>query len=132
MASNESFYTSTTCLDFVNSLSIATLLLIGTFLFPDNKNDWLGLMVPFFLFIFRLLPTISNLNTLRIKLKGISPYIDRFKNFEQISEENEEFHGSESIDSINSKIEIKNLDFRFSNSDSFSLSDINLNIENSK
>ncbi len=68
-------------LTLLNSLSIAALLLIGTFLFPDNKNDWLGLMVPFFLFIFRLLPTINSLNTLRIKLKGMTPYIDRFNNF---------------------------------------------------
>lgn len=119
-------------LTLLNSFSIATLLLIGTFLFPDNRNDWLGLMVPFFLFIFRLLPTISSLNTLRIKLKGISPYIDRFKNFEQISKENEDFHGLAPIKSIDSSIEIKNLNFQFSETDSFSLHDINLDIEKFK
>lgn len=115
-------------LTLLNSLSIATLLLIGTFLFPDNKNDWVGLMVPFFLFIFRLLPTISSLNNLRIKLKGISPYIERYTSFEKISKENEDFHGTLPIESINNSIEIKNLYFRFSKNDSFSLNDINLDI----
>ena len=94
-------------LTLLNSLSIATLLLIGTFLFPDNKNDWLGLMVPFFLFIFRLLPTINSLNTLRIKLKGMSPYIDRFNHFDLVSKENEEFNGTKPIKSIKNSIEVK-------------------------
>ena len=119
-------------LTLLNSLSIAALLLIGTFLFPDNKNDWLGLMVPFFLFIFRLLPTINSLNTLRIKLKGMTPYIDRFNNFNYISKENEEFHGTEPIESIEKNIVIKNLSFRFSNSDAFSLNNIDLEIEKFK
>tara|TARA_X000000368_G_scaffold50997_1_gene36442 strand:+ start:3065 stop:4864 length:1800 start_codon:yes stop_codon:yes gene_type:complete len=119
-------------LTLLNSLSIAALLLIGTFLFPDNKNDWLGLMVPFFLFIFRLLPTINSLNTLRIKLKGMTPYIDRFNNFNYISKENEEFHGTEPIESIEKNIVIKNLSFRFSNSDAFSLNNIDLEIEKYK
>ncbi len=115
-------------LTLLNSLSIAALLLIGTFLFPDNKNDWLGLMVPFFLFIFRLLPTISSLNNLRIKLKGISPYIERYTNFEQISKENEDFHGTSDIESIKNGIEIRNLYFQFSEADSFSLKDVSLDI----
>ncbi len=119
-------------LTLLNSLSIAALLLIGTFLFPDNKNDWLGLMVPFFLFIFRLLPTINSLNTLRIKLKGMTPYIDRFNNFNYISKENEEFHGTKPIESIEKNIVIKNLSFRFSNSDAFSLNSIDLEIEKYK
>ena len=119
-------------LTLLNSLSISALLVIGTFLFPNNKNDWLGLMVPFFLFIFRLLPTINSLNTLRIKLKGMTPYIDRFNNFNYISKENEEFHGTEPIESIDRNIVIKNLSFRFSSTDAFSLNNINLEIEKYK
>ena len=113
-------------LNLLNSLSIASLLFIGTILFPDNKNDWLGLMIPFFLFIFKLLPTVNSLNSLRIKLKGVAPYLDRFHNFELISADNEEFSGNKSISEIKDSIEIKNLSFNFNNSDSFSLKDINI------
>ena len=113
-------------LNLLNSLSIASLLFIGTILFPDNKNDWLGLMIPFFLFIFKLLPTVNSLNSLRIKLKGVAPYLDRFHNFELISADNEEFSGNQSISEIKDSIEIKNLSFNFNNSDSFSLKDINI------
>tara|TARA_Y100001958_G_scaffold158902_1_gene158314 strand:- start:6279 stop:8078 length:1800 start_codon:yes stop_codon:yes gene_type:complete len=113
-------------LNLLNSLSIASLLFIGTILFPDNKNDWLGLMIPFFLFIFKLLPTVNSLNSLRIKLKGVAPYLDRFHNFELISADNEEFSGNKSISEIKNSIEIKNLSFNFNNSDSFSLKDINI------
>ncbi len=119
-------------LTLLNSLSIAALLLIGTFLFPDNKNDWLGLMVPFFLFIFRLLPTINSLNTLRIKLKGMSPYIDRFNHFDLVSKDNEEFNGTKSIESIKNNIEVRDLDFKFSNTDAFSLDKVNLKLEKSE
>ena len=105
-------------LNLLNSLSIASLLFIGTILFPDNKNDWLGLMIPFFLFIFKLLPTVNSLNSLRIKLKGVAPYLDRFHNFELISADNEEFSGNQSISEIKDSIEIKNLSFNFNNSDS--------------
>ena len=119
-------------LTLLNSLSIAALLLIGTFLFPDNKNDWLGLMVPFFLFIFRLLPTINSLNTLRIKLKGMSPYIDRFNHFDLVSKDNEEFNGTKSIQSIKNSIEVKDLSFKFSNTDAFSLDKVNLKLEKSE
>ena len=119
-------------LTLLNSLSIATLLLIGTFLFPDNKNDWLGLMVPFFLFIFRLLPTINSLNTLRIKLKGMSPYIDRFNHFDLVSKENEEFNGTKPIKSIKYSIEVRDLSFKFTNSDAFSLNNVNLKLEKFK
>tara|TARA_B100001250_G_scaffold411872_1_gene441602 strand:- start:1502 stop:3301 length:1800 start_codon:yes stop_codon:yes gene_type:complete len=119
-------------LTLLNSLSIAALLLIGTFLFPDNKNDWLGLMVPFFLFIFRLLPTINSLNTLRIKLKGMSPYIDRFNHFDLVSKDNEEFNGTKSIESIKTNIEIRDLSFKFSNTDAFSLDKVNLKLEKSE
>ena len=113
-------------LNLLNSLSIASLLFIGTILFPDNKNDWLGLMIPFFLFIFKLLPTVNSLNSLRIKLKGVAPYLDRFHNFELISADNEEFSGNQSISEIKDSIEIKNLSFNFNNSDSFSLKVINI------
>ena len=119
-------------LTLLNSLSIAALLLIGTFLFPDNKNDWLGLMVPFFLFIFRLLPTINSLNTLRIKLKGMSPYIDRFNHFDLVSKDNEEFNGTKSIESIKTNIEVRDLSFKFSNTDAFSLDKVNLKLEKSE
>ena len=119
-------------LTLLNSLSIATLLLIGTFLFPDNKNDWLGLMVLFFLFIFRLLPTINSLNTLRIKLKGMSPYIDRFNHFDLVSKENEEFNGTKPIKSIKNSIEVRDLSFKFTNSDAFSLNNVNLKLEKFK
>ena len=119
-------------LTLLNSLSIAALLLIGTFLFPDNKNDWLGLMVPFFLFIFRLLPTINSLNTLRIKLKGMSPYIDRFNHFDLVSKANEEFNGAKSIKSIKTSIEVRDLSFKFSNTDAFSLDKVNLKLEKSE
>lgn len=119
-------------LTLLNSLSIATLLLIGTFLFPDNKNDWLGLMVPFFLFIFRLLPTINSLNTLRIKLKGMSPYIDRYNHFDLVSKENEEFNGTKPIQSIKNSIEVRDLSFKFRNSDAFSLNNVNLKLEKFK
>lgn len=113
-------------LTLINSLSIAMLLFIGTFLFPDNKNDWIGLMVPFFLFIFRLLPTVNSLNNLRIKLKGVIPYVDRFYNFELLSKDNEEFFGSKKIENIHKSIEFKNVSFSFNDTDRFSLDEINL------
>jgi len=108
----------------LNTYSITLLLFIGTILFPSDRNDWLSLMIPFLFLIFKLMPTISNLNNARIKLRSVRPYFERIDNFLANNSSLVKF-GTSKIESIES-IQLKNLNFNFSNNNLFSLQDINL------
>lgn len=108
----------------LNTYSITLLLFIGTVLFPENRNDWLSLMIPFLFLIFKLMPTIGNLNNTRIKYKSIKPYYERIQNF--ISTNSEELvFGNHKIKSLNT-ILLDDVSFSFSDEDSFSLRNINI------
>ena len=62
----------------------------------------------------------------------MSPYIDRFNHFDLVSKENEEFNGTKPIKSIKNSIEVRDLSFKFTNSDAFSLNNVNLKLEKFK
>ena len=109
----------------LNTYSITLLLFIGTILFPSDRNDWLSLMIPFLFLIFKLMPTISNLNNARIKLRSVRPYFERIDNFLDNNNFSSVKFGTSKIESIKS-IRLKNLNFNFSNNNLFSLQDINL------
>tara|TARA_B100001093_G_scaffold519839_1_gene610850 strand:- start:8314 stop:10104 length:1791 start_codon:yes stop_codon:yes gene_type:complete len=109
----------------LNTYSITLLLFIGTILFPSDRNDWLSLMIPFLFLIFKLMPTISNLNNSRIKLRSVRPYFERIDNFLANNNFSSVNFGASKIESIES-IQLKNLNFNFSNNNLFSLQDINL------
>ena len=108
----------------LNTYSITLLLFIGTVLFPENRNDWLSLMIPFLFLIFKLMPTIGNLNNTRIKYKSIKPYYERIQNFISTNSEKLVF-GNHKIESLNT-ILLDDVSFSFSDEDSFSLRNINI------
>ena len=67
--------------NFVNSFGIATLLIAGTFVFRDQDNNWTALLIPFLILLFKLLPAISQVNSLRVYIESNFVYIERIKNF---------------------------------------------------
>lgn len=109
----------------LNTYSITLLLFIGTILFPSDRSDWLSLMIPFLFLIFKLMPTISNLNNARIKLRSVKPYFERIDHFLNNDSSSSVEFGNKTIDNIES-IRLKDLSFSFSNNSLFSLKGINL------
>ena len=65
----------------INAVSIALLLIIGSYVIDQPSDDWLPLMVPFIIIIFRLISPINSLNSIRIRIEGIVPDIYRIKVF---------------------------------------------------
>ena len=109
----------------LNTYSITLLLFIGTILFPSDRSDWLSLMIPFLFLIFKLMPTISNLNNARIKLRSVKPYFERVDHFLNNESSSSVEFGNKKIDNIES-IRLEDLSFSFSNNSLFSLKGINL------
>ena len=71
------------------------------------------------------MPTISNLNNARIKLRSVKPYFERVDHFLNNDSSSSVEFGNKTIDNIES-IRLEDLSFSFSNNSLFSLKGINL------
>ena len=64
-----------------NAIAIALLLIAGTFIIDKPVEEWIALMVPFVIIVFRLSVPINSLNTLRIRIEGIYPDLLRILDY---------------------------------------------------
>ncbi len=112
--------------NFVNSFGIATLLIAGTFVFRDQDNNWTALLIPFLILLFKLLPAISQVNSLRVYIESNFVYIERIKNFLSLKHLLID-HGEKEFGELKNSIIYKNVNFKYDNSN-FSLQNFNLEI----
>tara|TARA_B100001109_G_scaffold255543_1_gene259142 strand:+ start:5525 stop:7315 length:1791 start_codon:yes stop_codon:yes gene_type:complete len=113
----------------INAVSIALLIILGTLFINVSIDQWLPLMVPFIIIIFRLVGPINSLNSLRVKLEGVLPDFSRIISFVEDASQNSTSNGSKIFDSLNKRIVFENVDFKFSKSRKFQIKNLNLDIE---
>ena len=113
----------------INAVSIALLIILGTLFINVSIDQWLPLMVPFIIIIFRLVGPINSLNSLRVKLEGVLPDFSRIISFVEDASQNSTSNGSKIFDSLNQRIVFENVDFKFSKSRKFQIKNLNLDIE---
>ena len=110
----------------INAVSIALLLIIGSYVIDQPSDDWLPLMVPFIIIIFRLISPINSLNSIRIRIEGIVPDIYRIKGFLVSSSKSIRKDGDLNFENLSSEIKIKNLNFKYLDDRKFNIQNINL------
>ena len=110
----------------INAVSIALLLIIGSYVIDQPSDDWLPLMVPFIIIIFRLISPINSLNSIRIRIEGIIPDIYRIKGFLVSSSKGIRKDGDLNFENLSSEIKIKNLSFKYLDDRKFNIQNINL------
>lgn len=115
--------------NFVNTLSIAFLLIVGSFLFESQSSTWTIMLIPFLVLLFKILPLVSTLNNLRVQMESTKPYFDRLNNFFEIKTNAMNDNLLEKF-SFNNTIEFKNISFSLNKKRI--LSDINFKIFKNK
>lgn len=110
----------------INAVSIALLLIVGTYVIDQPSEDWLPLMVPFIIIIFRLISPINSLNSIRIRIEGIIPDIHRIRNFAITSGSRENKFETKDFKNLNSEIRFENLSFKYKDDRKFNIDNINL------
>ncbi len=99
--------------NLVNTLSIAALLLAGSFLFANQSNTWTVMLIPFLVLLFKILPMVASLNGLRVAIESNKPFIERLENF--ISENNDSEEKNKSNYQFANCIEFDDVSFNFEN-----------------
>ncbi len=116
----------------INAVSIALLLILGTYVIDQPSEDWLPLMVPFIIIIFRLISPINSLNSIRIRIEGIIPDIHRIRNFVISSSSSENKFETLEFKNLNSEIRFENLSFKYKDDRKFNIDNINLTFPKNK
>ena len=107
-----------------NATSIALLLIAGTFIIDQPVEDWVPLMVPFVIIVFRLAAPINSLNALRIRIEGLFPDFVKVVNYLDDSKSQKYKDGSERFEKLDKEIKFTNLNFSYG--ETFKLKNINL------
>ena len=104
---------------FFNTFSIGLLLMFGTYLFRNEDKTWLVMLIPFLVLLFKILPSISSLNALRININSNYPYVERVEEF--IKRDLTNVEKPEGLIEMNfkDKIKINNLKFGYDNNSIF-------------
>tara|TARA_B100001540_G_scaffold91333_1_gene82550 strand:+ start:1643 stop:3457 length:1815 start_codon:yes stop_codon:yes gene_type:complete len=110
----------------LNAVSIAILLILGTYFIDLPLDEWLPLMVPFIIIIFRLVGPINSLNSIRVKIEGVIPDLLRVLNFLESSQEKEQEEGEDEFIKFNKEINFENIHFQYSEDREFNLENLNL------
>jgi len=97
----------------INSISIAFLLIAGTYIINQPLEDWIPLMVPFVIIIFRLISPINSLNSIRIRIEGVYPDLIKVLEFLDTSKLKNYEIGKEEFSKLETNIIIKNLKFSY-------------------
>lgn len=116
----------------INAVSIALLLIVGTYVIDQPSEDWLPLMVPFIIIIFRLISPINSLNSIRIRIEGIIPDIHRIRNFVISSSSRKNKFETLEFKNLNSEIRFENLSFKYKDDRKFNIDNINLTFPKNK
>ena len=110
-----------------NATSIALLLIAGTYIIDQPIEDWIPLMVPFVIIVFRLAAPINSLNSLRIRIEGMFPDFVKVLNFLDESKGQVFKDGDKEFENL--KKEIKFVDLEFSYGENFKLRNINISFK---
>jgi len=113
----------------INAVSIALLLILGTYFLNLPLDQWLPLMVPFIIIIFRLVGPINQLNSMRIKLEGVVPDLIRVINFTEKSEEKDQSEGEVYFENFEKEIKLSDISFKYDGDREFNLKISNLRIQ---
>ena len=100
---------------FFNTFSIGLLLMFGTYLFRNEDKTWLVMLIPFLVLLFKILPSISSLNALRININSNYPYVERVEEFIKRDLTNVEKPDNLIEMNFKDKIKINNLKFGYDN-----------------
>ncbi len=73
--------------NFINSFSIAMLIILGAYIFRSQDESWTVLLIPFLVLLFKVLPTISQINNTRNIIESNYVYNDRIQRFLDLEEE---------------------------------------------
>lgn len=100
---------------FFNTFSIGVLLMFGTYLFRNEEQTWLVMLIPFLVLLFKILPNISSLNALRININSNYPYVERVEDF--LKQDKADLRKDGTLENIPFSDEIKfnNLKFGYDN-----------------
>ena len=104
---------------FFNTFSIGLLLMFGTYLFRNEDKTWLVMLIPFLVLLFKILPSISSLNALRININSNYPYVERVEEFIKRDLNNVEKPDNLIEMNFKDKIKINNLKFGYDNNSIF-------------
>lgn len=104
---------------FFNTFSIGLLLMFGTYLFRNEDKTWLVMLIPFLVLLFKILPSISSLNALRININSNYPYVERVEEFIKRDLTNVEKPDNLIEMNFKDKIKINNLKFGYDNNSIF-------------
>ena len=99
--------------NFINSFAIAMLIILGAYIFRSQDESWTILLIPFLVLLFKILPTIAQVNNMRNRVESNYMYNDRLQRFLNLRErstidEIEEFNKLENF------IQFQNIDFSYS------------------
>tara|TARA_B100000035_G_scaffold84000_3_gene70572 strand:+ start:11600 stop:12937 length:1338 start_codon:yes stop_codon:yes gene_type:complete len=114
--------------NFVNTVSIAALLLFGSFLFANESDSWTVMLIPFLVLLFKILPMVSSLNSLRVLMESNKPFIERLQGF--ISEDQSYLEVGRKNFDLKDKIAFSDVSFKFN--DKKVLENVSFEIEKNK
>jgi subfamily B ATP-binding cassette protein MsbA len=101
-------------LGIVNALALGFLLVGSTWFFPtDPPETWLGLLVPFFLLVYRLIGPISSFSSMRISISTMIPDLRALIYF--LNREDKPFleNGDIRFEVLNDNIRFENVQFAY-------------------
>ena len=101
---------STPVNNFINIFAISFLLLISAYIFRRQSESWTILLIPFLVLLFKLLPMITSINSYRVLVESMYPFVLRLQNF--INKKNDNEDGSQNF-IFQQAIKFENVNFGF-------------------
>tara|TARA_X000000368_G_C23044566_1_gene718558 strand:- start:738 stop:2426 length:1689 start_codon:yes stop_codon:yes gene_type:complete len=98
--------------NFINSFSIAMLIILGAYIFRSQDESWTVLLIPFLLLLFKVLPTISQINNARNLIEANYVYNERIQRFLDLEEEPIDKNQIE-FKKLNNDIAFNNVNFSY-------------------
>ena len=98
--------------NFINSFSIAILIIIGAYIFRSQDESWTILLIPFLVLLFKILPTIAQINHARNLIEANYVYNERIQRFLALEEEPYDPNQLE-FNKFNNELKFNNVNFSY-------------------
>jgi ABC-type multidrug transport system fused ATPase/permease subunit len=99
--------------NFINSFAIAMLIILGAYIFRSQDESWTILLIPFLVLLFKILPTIAQVNNMRNRVESNYMYNDRLQKFLNLRERST-IDEIEEFNKLEDSIQFQNIDFSYS------------------
>jgi ATP-binding cassette, subfamily B, bacterial MsbA len=99
--------------NFINSFAIAMLIILGAYIFRSQDDSWTILLIPFLVLLFKILPTIAQVNNMRNRVESNYMYNDRLQRFLNLREKST-IDEIEEFNKLEDSIQFQNIDFSYS------------------